>query len=45
MIVVELGNRKPKYKVGDLIPFKLTYMGILGVMNSKYIDKRIKETD
>lgn len=44
MIVVELGTKKPKYKVGDLIPFNLTYMGILGVMNSKYIEKRIKKT-
>lgn len=43
MIVVDLGSRKPKYRVGDLIPFSLTYMGILGVMNSRYIDKRIKK--
>ena len=43
MIVIDLGHSKPKYKVGDLIPFTLTYMGILGVMNSKYIDKRIKK--
>jgi predicted amino acid racemase len=45
MIVVELGNKKPKYKVGDLIPFNLTYMGTLGLMNSRYIEKRIKKTD
>jgi len=44
MIVVELGTQKPKYKVGDLLPFNLTYMGILGVMNSKYIEKRIKRS-
>lgn len=44
MIIVDLGSRKPKYKVGDLIPFSLTYMGILGIMNSRYIDKRIKKT-
>jgi len=43
MIVVDLGHKKPKYKVGDLIPFKLSYMGILGVMNSRYIDKRINK--
>lgn len=43
MIVVDLGSRKPKYKVGDLISFSLTYMGILSVMNSKYIDKRITD--
>lgn len=44
MIVVDLGSEKPKYQVGDLISFSLTYMGILGVMNSKYIDKRIKRS-
>ena len=42
MIVVDMGSSKPKYKVGDLIPFHLTYMGILGIMNSKYIEKRIR---
>lgn len=41
MIVVDLGSEKPKYKVGDLISFSLSYMGILSVMNSKYIEKRI----
>ena len=44
MIVVDLGPYKPKYKVGDLISFSLSYMGVLGIMNSKYIDKRIKKT-
>lgn len=42
MIVVDLGSEKPKYKVGDLIPFSLNYMGILGVMNSKYISKTLR---
>ncbi len=41
MIVVDLGTRKPKYRVGDLVEFKLSYMGTLHVMNSAYIDKKI----
>ncbi len=41
MIVVDLGTRRPKYKVGDLIEFKLNYMGTLHIMNSEYIDKKI----
>jgi ornithine racemase len=41
MIVVDLGTRKPKYKVGDLIEFKLNYMGTLHIMNSNYIDKKL----
>ena len=42
MIIVDLGENKKKYKVGDLIKFKLDYMGTLRVMNSKYIEKRIQ---
>lgn len=30
-------------KVGDMIRFKLKYMGALGLMNSFYIEKRIEE--
>jgi ornithine racemase len=41
MIVVDLGTKKPKYKTGDLIEFKLTYMGALHIMNSNYIDKKV----
>ncbi len=44
MIVIDLGNNKKKYKVGDLIEINLDYMGILRIMNSKYIDKKIKST-
>jgi predicted amino acid racemase len=39
MIVMDIGENKAAYKVGDLISFKLDYMGILGVMNSNYISK------
>ena len=42
MIVIDLGENKNKYKVGDLIEFKLDYMGTLRILNSKYIEKRTK---
>ncbi|RXQ95856.1 alanine/ornithine racemase family PLP-dependent enzyme [Ancylomarina salipaludis] len=42
MIVIDLDENKKNYKVGDLIEFKLDYMGILRIINSKYIDKKIK---
>lgn len=41
MTVVNLGINNNKYKVGDKISFSMDYMGILGVMNSKYIDKKL----
>ncbi len=42
MIIIDLGENKKKYQVGDLIEFKLDYMGILRIINSKYIEKKIK---
>ncbi|MBN2835181.1 MAG: alanine racemase [Candidatus Delongbacteria bacterium] len=42
MIVIDLGDNKKKYKVGDLIEFKMDYMGVLRIINSKYIEKKIK---
>ncbi|MDD4604978.1 MAG: alanine racemase [Dysgonamonadaceae bacterium] len=42
VIVIDLGENKKGYKVGDLIEFKLDYMGTLRIINSKYVDKRIK---
>ncbi|MCK5822990.1 MAG: alanine racemase [Bacteroidales bacterium] len=44
MIVVDLDENKKKYKVGDLVEFKLNYMGLLRIMNSKYIEKKIKNS-
>jgi ornithine racemase len=41
MIVVDLGNNKKKYKMGDFISFKLNYMGALSIFNSNYIDKKV----
>jgi len=42
MIVIDLDENKKKYKVGDLVEFKLNYMGVLRIMSSKYIEKKIK---
>lgn len=39
MLVVDLGENEGGYKVGDLISFKLKYMGALRLFNSDYIDK------
>jgi predicted amino acid racemase len=41
MIVINLGDNKKNYVVGDLIEFRLDYMGTLRIVNSKYIEKRI----
>jgi ornithine racemase len=40
MIVLDLGDH-PKFKVGDLVPFRLKYMGVLALMNSYYIEKKV----
>ena len=42
MLVLDLGENERGYKVGDLVSFKLKYMGALGLMNSNYIEKRIE---
>lgn len=42
MFVLDLLENTKEYKVGDLLEFKLDYMGILKILNSKYIDKKIK---
>ncbi|MFC3881338.1 alanine racemase [Algoriphagus namhaensis] len=41
MLVIDLGENKQGYKVGDLIPFDLKYMGALTLLNSAYIEKRV----
>lgn len=43
MLVIDLGENKKNYKVGDLIEFKMDYMGALRVLNSKYIGKELKQ--
>jgi len=41
MLVLNVTDTKKEYKVGDVITFKMSYMGALGVMNSNYIEKRL----
>ena len=41
MIVIDLKDNPKRYKVGDLLEFNMDYMGILRLMNSKYIKKKI----
>lgn len=41
MIVIDLGQNKKNYKVGDLLEFKMDYMGTLRIINSKYIEKKV----
>jgi ornithine racemase len=41
MIVVDLGKNPDNLKVGNLLEFKLDYMGVLRLLNSKYTDKKV----
>lgn len=41
MLVVDLGDNKKNYKVGDVIEFRTDYVGTLKAINSKYIDKLV----
>jgi len=41
MLVVDLSKTAKKYKVGDLVRFKMKYMGALRIMNSEYIEKKL----
>lgn len=41
MVVVDLNRSKKKYKVGDLVSFRLKYMGALQLLSSDYIGKRV----
>ena len=41
MLVIDIGESDKNYKVGDLVSFKLKYMGALGLLNSDYIEKRL----
>lgn len=42
MIVIDLTNNPNRIKVGDLIPFQMDYMGVLRIMNSEYVEKRVE---
>jgi ornithine racemase len=41
MLVIDLGDTNQNYKVGDLVSFKLRYMGALRLLSSRYIDKKV----
>lgn len=43
MIILDVGTNPTDLKVGDMIRFKLKYMGALGLMSSYYIEKRVEE--
>ncbi len=42
MIVIDLDKNEENYQVGDLLEFEMDYFGVLRIMNSKYIEKRVK---
>lgn len=42
MLVLDVKNNERSLKVGDMISFNLKYMGALGIMNSRYIDKIVE---
>lgn len=41
MLVLDVSSASKQYKIGDVISFKMSYMGALRVMNSRYIEKRL----
>jgi len=41
MIVMDLGENNQNYRVGDLVEFKMNYLGLLSLLNSNYIEKRV----
>lgn len=41
MLIVDLGKSKGKYNIGDVISFRLKYMGALRLFSSDYIEKRL----
>lgn len=43
MLILDVGQNPEGYKVGDMIRFKLKYMGALGLMSSDYIEKRVTD--
>jgi predicted amino acid racemase len=43
MLVLDVGENPEGYKVGDMIRFKLKYIGALGLMSSDYIEKKVAD--
>lgn len=42
MIVLDLKDNRQRIRVGDLVEFQMDYMGVLRLMNSNYVEKRIE---
>ncbi len=42
MLVIDITNSATKYNVGDLVTFKIKYMGALYLLNSDYIGKQVE---
>ena len=42
MMVVDMGSNMKNFKVGDEIKFRMDYMGILRIMHSGYVEKRME---
>lgn len=42
MLVLDLKNNKHQIKVGDLVEFKMDYMGVLRIMSSNYVEKKLE---
>lgn len=42
MLVIDITNSATKYSVGDLVTFKIKYMGALYLLNSDYIEKQVE---
>jgi predicted amino acid racemase len=42
MLILDVGDNKNNYEVGDFIRFRMKYMGALAIMNSDYIDKKVE---
>ncbi len=43
MLVLDLGENPGQVQTGGIISFNINYMGALGLMNSNYIEKVVKE--
>lgn len=41
MIILDIGRNSGKLKMGDMVEFKPDYMGVLRILSSSYIEKRI----
>lgn len=42
MLVIDISDSKKNYKIGDLVAFKIRYMGALYLLSSDYIEKIIE---